>query len=187
MPSLLHKVWFLNYGCVNGAWKFTPLVRAMCLEIKRLQPSMMKVLFNITLFKWVIAIGISGEGARFIRPFGLHTLTLHGILNTCGAYACNTHTRPTRCTRRELAFWKRRNALYIWACIAKPRANCAMWKWGFQLACLTSDLVTTHQDGIILYHRDRKGHEASQPNAAYYFPDFLVLLIAHPTHLPWTP
>jgi hypothetical protein len=90
-------------GCVNRAWKFTPLARVMLLESKRAKTHMTQVWINTQSYKHARAIGL-GEGRGPIWPLGTHHVD-GGVWNAW-VCACANHTRPTR---RELGSEVNRN------------------------------------------------------------------------------
>jgi hypothetical protein len=84
-------------GCLNGAWKYTPLARVMHLENKRVKNHMRQGWINGARCRWARAIGFS-EGRGPTSPFGTHHVD-GGVWNAW-VCACASRTRPTRGTRR---------------------------------------------------------------------------------------
>jgi hypothetical protein len=86
-------------GCVNRARKFTPQARGMFLESKRAKTHITQVWINIARCKHARAIGLR-EGRGPTWPLGTHNVD--GGVWDAWVCACANHTRPTRCTSREL-------------------------------------------------------------------------------------
>jgi hypothetical protein len=92
--------------CVNRARKFTPRARVMFLGSKQAKTHMTQVWINTARCKHARAIGL-GEGRGPTWPLVTHHVD-GGVWNTW-VCACANHTRPTRCTRRELGSESSRN------------------------------------------------------------------------------